>query len=40
MQSTVFNVLHLSIDAYKLDLENIPWHPEEITEKIIDRLSN
>lgn len=40
MQSTVFSVLHLRIDGHKLDLENIPWHPEEIAERIIERLSN
>lgn len=40
MKSTVFSVLHLRIDEFKLDLENIPWHPEEISRRIIDRLSN
>jgi len=39
LTSTSFGVLHLIIDEGKLQLENIPWHPEEITERIVTRLT-
>ena len=35
-----FSVLHLTIQASKENLENIPWHPEIIAEKIISKLTN
>ncbi|MEA2071470.1 MAG: thiamine pyrophosphate-dependent enzyme [Asgard group archaeon] len=34
-----FSVLHLVIEESKLALENIPWHPEKIAEKIISKIS-
>jgi thiamine pyrophosphate-dependent acetolactate synthase large subunit-like protein len=34
LNSEVFAVLHLTVKAGKEDLENIPWHPEEITDRI------
>ncbi|MFW9778206.1 MAG: thiamine pyrophosphate-dependent enzyme [Candidatus Heimdallarchaeota archaeon] len=34
-----FSVLHLVIKESKLDLENIPWHPEEITQRFVTRLT-
>jgi thiamine pyrophosphate-dependent acetolactate synthase large subunit-like protein len=39
LNSKTFGVLHLGIQASKENLENIPWHPEEITEKIISRFT-
>ena len=33
-----FNILHLLINEGKEDLENIPWHPEEITTRFKDKL--
>lgn len=39
LNSETFSVLHLAIQASKESLENIPWHPEEITQKIIARLT-
>lgn len=40
LNSKSFGVLHLYIEEGKKNLENIPWHPEEITERIISRLTN
>ena len=40
LNSKSFGVLHLNIEEGKKNLENIPWHPEEITERIISRLTN
>ncbi|MFQ5980762.1 MAG: thiamine pyrophosphate-dependent enzyme [Candidatus Heimdallarchaeota archaeon] len=40
LSSESFAVLHLNIDESKEDLENIPWHPEELTERIMTRLAN
>ncbi|MHA1125221.1 MAG: thiamine pyrophosphate-dependent enzyme [Candidatus Heimdallarchaeota archaeon] len=37
--SKSFSILHLLIEAGRLQIENIPWHPEEITEKIVTRLT-
>lgn len=34
LNSDSFSVLHLTIKESKKDLENIPWHPEEITRRI------
>ena len=34
-----FGILHLSIKAGKLQLENIPWHPKEIAQKMVERLT-
>ncbi|MFX0174011.1 MAG: thiamine pyrophosphate-dependent enzyme [Candidatus Hodarchaeota archaeon] len=39
LNSDTFAILHLEINESKMDLENIPWHPGEITERIIVRLS-
>ncbi len=39
LKSDTFAVLHLTIKESKKDLENIPWHPEEITKRIISRLT-
>ncbi|MHA2298608.1 MAG: thiamine pyrophosphate-dependent enzyme [Candidatus Hodarchaeales archaeon] len=38
LDSDTFSVLHLTIEEGKKDLENIPWHPEEITERITSKL--
>ena len=40
LTSETFSVLHLQIEEGKMDLENIPWHPEEITEKFKERIQN
>ena len=34
LNSEVFSILHLTIEAYKEKLENIPWHPEKITSEL------
>jgi thiamine pyrophosphate-dependent acetolactate synthase large subunit-like protein len=39
LKADSFSVLHLAIQASKENLGNIPWHPEEITEKIVSRLT-
>lgn len=39
LNSNTFGILHLKIKESKEDLKNIPWHPEEITEKITKRLT-
>ena len=39
INSETFSVFHLTIKESKKDLENIPWHPEEITERIVSRLT-
>ncbi|MCK5183224.1 MAG: hypothetical protein KAJ76_04640 [Candidatus Heimdallarchaeota archaeon] len=39
LSSDTFSVLHLTIQASKENLVNIPWHPEEIAGKIIARLT-
>ncbi|MFX0053085.1 MAG: thiamine pyrophosphate-dependent enzyme [Candidatus Hermodarchaeota archaeon] len=39
LNSDTFAILHLVINESKMDLENIPWHPDEITKRIIGRLS-
>ncbi|NHJ33450.1 MAG: hypothetical protein FK732_11365 [Asgard group archaeon] len=39
LNSETFSVLHLTIQPSKEDLENIPWHPEEIARKITARLT-
>ncbi|WP_455142242.1 thiamine pyrophosphate-dependent enzyme [Candidatus Hodarchaeum mangrovi] len=33
LNSDTFSILHLIIKVSKKDLENIPWHPEEIKER-------
>jgi len=33
LSSETFSILHLNIKELKMDLENIPWHPEEIVER-------
>ncbi|MFX0115593.1 MAG: thiamine pyrophosphate-dependent enzyme [Candidatus Hodarchaeota archaeon] len=38
LNSETFSVLHLVIEGQSKDLENIPWHPEEITERFLIRL--
>ena len=38
LNSKMFSVLHLNIKEGKKDLKNIPWHPEEITEKMTHKL--
>ncbi len=40
LNSESFAVLHLKIDESIMDLENIPWHPEELAGRIIIRLAN
>lgn len=39
LSSKTFSVLHLNIDEGKKNLDNIPWHPKEITENFITALS-
>lgn len=39
LNSETFSVFHVNIKEGKMDLENIPWHPEEITEKILIKLA-
>ncbi|MHA2271166.1 MAG: thiamine pyrophosphate-dependent enzyme [Candidatus Hodarchaeales archaeon] len=39
LDSETFSVLHLNIEEQSKDLENIPWHPEEITERFSTRLA-
>lgn len=39
LNSESFAVLHLTIEEHSKDLENIPWHPEEITEKFSMKLA-
>ncbi|NHJ87329.1 MAG: sulfopyruvate decarboxylase subunit beta [Asgard group archaeon] len=38
INSETFSALHLTIEEGKENLENIPWHPEEITRRVIQRL--
>lgn len=38
LAAETFSVLHLITDVGKENLENIPWHPEEISKKIIARI--
>ena len=38
LNSESFGILHLTIKASKEKLENIPWHPEEITKRLSKRL--
>jgi thiamine pyrophosphate-dependent acetolactate synthase large subunit-like protein len=40
LNSDTFAILHLAINESKMDLKNIPWHPEEITKRIIVRATN
>ncbi|UCE13330.1 MAG: hypothetical protein JSV04_14235 [Candidatus Heimdallarchaeota archaeon] len=37
--SETFSVLHLHINEGKKDLDNIAWHPEEITDRFCTRLA-
>ncbi len=39
LASKSFGILHLVIEVGKLQLENIPWHPEEIAQKMVKRLT-
>lgn len=39
INSGTFAILHLIIKESKENLENIPWHPEEISKKIKSRLT-
>ena len=39
INSNSLSILHLNIEESKMDLENIPLHPEEITKKVSTRLS-
>ncbi|HUT79629.1 MAG TPA: thiamine pyrophosphate-dependent enzyme [Candidatus Bathyarchaeia archaeon] len=39
LTSDTFAILHLNIDESKEDLTNIPWHPEEISKKIIVKIA-
>ncbi len=39
LNSETFAVLHLNIEVQSKDLENIPWHPEEITERFSMKLA-
>jgi len=34
-----FSILHLNIESGKKPLANIPWHPEEITERIQKKIT-
>ena len=38
INSRTFSALHLTIEEGKENLENIPWHPEEIARRVIQRL--
>jgi sulfopyruvate decarboxylase subunit beta len=40
LNSNEFGILHLIIEASKENLENIPWHPEEISKKVIEKIAN
>jgi len=40
LNSDTFSILHLIIKESKLDLTNIPWHPEEIRERFGIKLSS
>ena len=37
--SNGFSILHLNIESGKKELANIPWHPEEITERIQRKIT-
>jgi thiamine pyrophosphate-dependent acetolactate synthase large subunit-like protein len=39
LNSDTFTILHFVINESKMDLENIPWHPDDITERIVVKLS-
>ncbi|MBD3191246.1 MAG: hypothetical protein GF308_11410 [Candidatus Heimdallarchaeota archaeon] len=39
LNSDSLGVLHLAIEEGKMDLANIPWHPEKISEKITTRIT-
>ena len=39
LNSNSFSVLHLTIKESKKDLDNIPWHPEEITKRFLNKLN-
>ncbi|MHA1767979.1 MAG: thiamine pyrophosphate-dependent enzyme [Promethearchaeota archaeon] len=34
-----FSILHLKIDSGKKDLSNIPWHPVEIKDRVLKKLT-
>jgi len=34
-----FSILHLNIESGKKPLANIPWHPEEITQRIHNKIT-
>ena len=38
LNSNEFGILHLMIEEGKKSLENIPWHPEEISKRFIARI--
>ena len=38
LNSNTLSILHLSIEESKMDLENIPLHPEEITRRISNKF--
>ncbi|NHJ48443.1 MAG: hypothetical protein FK733_11725 [Asgard group archaeon] len=40
LEAKSFGILHLIIEASKEKLENIPWHPEKITEEIVKKITN
>jgi sulfopyruvate decarboxylase subunit beta len=39
LNSETFGVLHLAIEEHSTALGNIPWHPEEITKRIMIKLT-
>jgi thiamine pyrophosphate-dependent acetolactate synthase large subunit-like protein len=39
LSSEAFSIFHVNIEEGKKDFENIPWHPEEITRRFIERLT-
>lgn len=39
IKSNTFSIFHIIIEGSKMDLENIPWHPEEITTRVTNFLT-
>ncbi|NHJ85629.1 MAG: hypothetical protein FK734_09220 [Asgard group archaeon] len=40
LSTNTFAILHLTIDEAKEGLTNIPWQPEQISQKIIAKITN
>ncbi len=39
IKSDTFSIFHVIIEGAKMDLKNIPWHPEEITTRVMNFLA-